>query len=321
MIQPTAPFRLPRCNYPTVDDTQHHGLFELPKELPLVDFELASNFRSDKYTTIPLDGFDKSQILELAQIIAQSFALNEPMNRHVHPSQKIPDEIMDVKHQDAFGKDAFGPWTTENILFWCIRLIMLTDPSQPSGSIEINEDLLRHSLMITDTHSKPIGGALNITLPSQEDELRQDDPFITAMMSYQDPILDFIHKHEHSAIHALVDKYPDFEDALNSGKVGYIAMIARSAELPSEHTFELFAASFEYFQKHGYEYMMITGTNQWTGAACEALGSARIYFSPFRNKQRVAKEIDANQNEPYSSDGFISNKDSGLMIYALKLQR
>lgn len=96
-------------------------------------------------------------------------------------------------------------------------------------------------------------------------------------------------------------------------------MIARSAELPSEHTFELFAATFEHFQEYGHEYMMITGTNQWTGAACEALGSARIYFWPFRDEQRVAVENKAKQNEPYSSDGFISNKDSGLMIYALKL--
>ncbi len=160
---------------------------------------------------------------------------------------------------------------------------------------------------------------LNITLPAKEEEPRKDDPFLQAMFSYQNPILDFIHKHEHTAIHALSNAYPDFEKALESGKIGYIAMIARSAELHSEHTFELFAASFEHFKKHGYEYMMITGTNQWTGAACEALGSARIYFWPFRDKQRVADEKTATQNEPYSSDGFISNKDSGLMIFALKL--
>lgn len=319
MSQPTIPLKLPQCDYPTVGDIQQHGLYNLQGELPLVDFELAHNFRSDKYTAIPLDGFDKSQILELAHIIASSFAINEPMNRHVHPPVKVPTEIINAKHLDALGNDPFGPWTTENILFWCIRLIMLTDPSHPVSSMEINEDLLRHSLMITDTHSKPIGGALNITLPAQEDELRQDDPFLRAMFSYQDPILDFIHKHEHVAIHSLIDKYPNFERALQVGKVGYIAMIARSAELPTEHTFELFAASFEQFQKQEYEYMLITGTNQWTGAACEALGAARIYFSPFRDKRRVAKAIEANKNEPYSSDGFISNKDSGLMIYALKL--
>lgn len=319
MTQPATPLKLPRCNYPTVKDIQQYGLYELRDELPLIDFELARNFRSNKYTAIPLDEFDKSKILELAHIIAKSFAMNEPMNRHVHPPMKVPSQIINTKHKDAFGKDAFGLWTTENILFWCIRLIMLTDPSQPKGRIEINEDLLHHSLMITDTNSRPIGGALNITLPPQEDELRQDDPFLQAMFSYQDPILNFIHKHEHKAIKALSDAYPNFEKALNSGKVGYIAMIARSAALPTAHTFELFAASFEHFQQYGYEYMMITGTNQWTGAACEALGSTRIYFWPFRDEQRVAIETKAKQNEPYSSDGYISNKDSGLMIYAIKL--
>jgi len=320
MSQPTTPLKLPRCNYPTVDNIKHHGLFDLPKELPLVNFELARNFRSDKYTAIPLDGFDNSQILEVANIIAKSFAINEPMNRHVHPSMKIPMEIINAKHQDVLGNDFFGPWTTENILFWFIRLVLLTIPSCPVGAIRINEDLLHHSLVITDEHSKPIGGSLNITLLAEEENWRQNDPFIDAVFSYQDPIIDFIHKHEHTAIHALSAKYPDFENALQLGKVGYIAMIARSAELPSEHTFELFAASFESFQKQGYKYMLITGTNQWTGAACEALGAARIYFSPFRDKRRVTKEIEANQNEPYSSDGFISDKDSGLMIYALKLK-
>ena len=319
MNQPTTPSKLPHCDYPTADDVQQHGLYDLQSALPLVDFESARNYRSHTYSAIPLNGFDKDQVLELAHIIAKSFAMNEPMNRHVHPPMQVPPEIINTKHKDAFGKDAFGPWTTENILFWCIRLIMLTDPSQPKGHIEINEDLLRHSLMITDTHSRPIGGALNMTLPPQEDELRQDDPFLQAMFSYQDPILDFIHKREHHAMHALATKYPDFEKALHSGKVGYIAMIARSTSLPTEHTFELFTASFEHFQEHGYEYMMITGTNQWTGAACEALGAARIYFSPFRDKGRVAKEVEANPNEPYSKDGFISNKDSGLMVYALKL--
>ncbi|WP_282159953.1 hypothetical protein [Ulvibacterium marinum] len=321
MSQPTSPLKLPRCNYPTVDKIQQHGPYNLQKELPLVDFELARNFRSNKYTAIPLDEFDKFQTLELAHVIARSFAINEPMNRHVHPSLKIPMEISNAKHHDALGNDPFGPWTTENILFWFVRLVLLTVPSHPIGAIGINEDLLRHSLVITNEHSKPIGGSLNITLPAEEEEWRQNDPFIDAVFSYQNPVIQFIHTHEHAAIHALIAKYPDFEKALQFGKVGYIAMIARSAELPTEHTFELFAASFEQFQKQEYEYMLITGTNQWTGAACEALGAARIYFSPFRNEQRVANEIDTNQNEPYSSDGFISDKDSGLMIYALTLQR
>ena len=321
MSQPATPLKLPRCNYPTVKDIKQRGLYNLQDELPLVDFELARNFRSNKYTAIPLDGFDKSQILELTHIIASSFANNEPMNRHVHPSFKIPTEIINAKHIDHLGSDSFGPWTTENILFWFVRLALLTEPSHQIGDIGLNDDLLRHSLVIVDEYSKPIGGSLNITLPGEEENWRQNDPFLDAVFTYQDPIIDFIHMHEHVAIQALIEKYPDFEKALQLGKVGYIAMIARSAELPTEHTFELFAASFEQFQNQGYKYMLITGTNQWTGAACEALGAARIYFSPFRDKRRVAKEIDANQNEPYSSDGFISNKDSGLMIYTLKLQR
>lgn len=319
MSQPTTPLKLPRCNYPTVDEIEQHGLYDLQKGLPVVDFESCSNFRSNKYTTIPLYGLDKSQILELAHIIAISFAINEPMNRHVHPPLRVPSEIISVQHLDPLGNDSFGPWTTENILFWFIRLALLTDPSEPIGDIGMNDDLLGHSQVIMDEHSKPIGGSLNITLPATEEKWRHNDPFMNAVFAYQNPVMDFIHMHEHTVIDALIIKYPDFENALQLGKVGYIAMIARSAQLASEHTFELFAASFEGFQRQGYKYMLITGTNQWTGAACEALGAARIYFSPFRDKKRVVQEVDANKDVPYSTDGFISDKDSGLMIYALKL--
>lgn len=217
------------------------------------------------------------------------------------------------------GKDPFGPWTTENILFWFVRLVLLTDPSHPIGVIGMNEDLMRHSLLITNDNSKPIGGSLNITLPYKEEEWRKNDLFIDATFLYQNPIVEFIHNHEHAAIQVLNDKYPDFKNAHQSGKIGYIAMIARSPALPAEETFELIAASFESFQRKGYKYIVITGTNQWTGAACEALGAARIYFAPFRDKKRVAKETDANSHEPFSIDGFISGKDSGLMIYAVKL--
>lgn len=188
MTQPTTPFRLPRCNYPTVDENQNHGLYDLPKKLPLVDFKSARNYRSHRFTPLPLNGFDKSKILELAHIIASSFAINEPMNRHVYPPVKVPTEIINAKHHDAFGHDSFGPWTTENILFWFVRLVLLTVPSHPTGSVRINDDLLRHSLVIANEHYKPIGGSLNITLVEEEKNWRPNDPFTAAVFAYQNPV-------------------------------------------------------------------------------------------------------------------------------------
>ncbi len=319
MNQPILPLKLPWCKYPTAADIERHGLYSLPNNLPPVDFESARKFRSHKYAPGPLRKNDLNQILELARIIACSFAVNEPMNRYVHPPKQIPENILDITHSDALGNNSFGAWTKENLLLWFVRLIFMTDPSHPIGAIRMNGDTFRHSLVIRNDRAKIIGGSLNITLPDKEVKWRQNDPFLEATFLYQNPIIDFIHNHEHIAIQALKDKYPVLKKALQKGEVGYIAMIARSAELPSEHTFELFISSFESFQKQGYKYMVIAGTNQWTGAACEALGAARIYFAPFRRQKRVATEIEAKGNEPFSTDGFISGKDSGLMIYTLKL--
>ena len=140
MDQPTFPVNLPWCTYPPSSEIQQHGLFNLQKELPLINFGSARKFRSHKYTTVPLIENDKPQILELARIIANSFAINEPMNRHVHPPRQIPKQIIDVTHSDAFGNDPFGAWTTENLLFWFVRLILMTDPSHPIGAIRMNDD-------------------------------------------------------------------------------------------------------------------------------------------------------------------------------------
>ena len=82
----------------------------------------------------------------MAQVMAQSFAVNDPMNRHVQPSKKIPDYIVNATHKDAFGKDNFGPWNNENLFFWFIRLFVLTSASDPIDRIGINEDMLRLSL-------------------------------------------------------------------------------------------------------------------------------------------------------------------------------
>ena len=97
------------------------------------------------------------------------------------------------------------------------------------------------------------------------------------------PIFDLIFEQEHEAIKALKEKYSEFRRALESGKVGLHFMIARSPDLPKEDTFELVAASAEAFQNQGYQFMVVTASNQWTGAACEALNGTRVHFVPFRD--------------------------------------
>ena len=319
MQKADSPLKLPWCEYPTADDTTQHGLLDIPHELPVVNFESIHKYRSKSYKTIPITELTHTQIIQMAHMLAASFAKNEPMNKHVHPPKATPSGILNIEHHDPLGIAHFGPWTTENILYWFVRLVILTNPSDPSDQIELNNEVFKHSLAIVE-NGNVIGGSLNISLSSEEEKWRTEDPFIDAVFLYQNPIVNFFHFPEQEALLALNEKFPAFRRAHQTGKVGYIFMIARSPELPSNHIFELFAASFEYFHKEGFEYMVITGTNNWTGAASEAMGAARIYFAPFRDKNRVAIKHAANDNEPYSDDGFISAKDSGAMVYTVKLQ-
>lgn len=319
MDQPTNPLKLPRCNYPKAVDVTEHGLFELPNHLPLIDFNTASRYRSDRHHPVAIAKFEYSQIIEMAHVMAQSFAVNDPMNRHVQHSIKKPDNIVNATHKDAFGNDNFGPWNNENLFFWFIRLFVLTSASDPIDRIGINEDMLRLSLAICDTSDNIIGGAFNVTLPESEAPMRESDPFLHALLLHVDPIMQLVLSQEHESIDALNQKYPPFKKAHQNGKVGMHFLIARSPLLPTEHTFELLAASAERFQSLGYEFMIITATNQWTGAACEVLGATRVHFLPFRDMKKVATAHEANDNVPYSIDGFISNKDSGMMFYIMKL--
>lgn len=319
MNQPNYPLRLPRCDYPKATDVSEHGLFELPYHLSPADFDAAKKYRSDQYHPTEIGKFEHSQIIELAHVIAQSFAVNDPMNRHVHPPKKMPDSIVNATHKDAFGIDNFGPWNTKNLFFWFIRLFVLTKISDPIDNIRINEDMLGLSLAMCDATKNIIGGAFNVTIPASEAPLRESDPFLEALFLHVNPIMQLVLSQEHEAIHALTEKYPSFKKAHQNDKVGMHFLIARSPLLPTEHTFELLAASAEHFLKLEYEFMIITATNQWTGAACEVLGASRVHFLPFRDMKRVAVEREAKDSEPYSIDGFISDKDSGMMFYVMKL--
>jgi len=319
VVLPSSPLALPRCEYPGSLDTDAAGLFQLPENMPAIDFSLARKYRSNAFKPVGVDHAEKFKLLEMARMVAKSFAEHEPMSRHVHPPGKEPDLIGGF-HEDPFGKDRFGPWTKENILYWFIRMMVLTNSTDSGNAIILNADMLRLSLIITDNNSNPIGGAFNVTLSPEEVDFQKTYAFLDAVLIYMNPIMNKILSQEHEAVAALKEKYPSFGRAYNKGNVGMHFMIARSAKLPSEHTFELVAASAERFQHRGYEYMLVSASNQWTGAACEVLGGTPVHFSPFRKTKAVVEKRYAREHEPYSIDGYLSDKDSGMMFYAIKLQ-
>jgi hypothetical protein len=85
----SLPLKLPWCEYPTAANTTQHGLLEIPEEIPVVNFESAYKYRSNSYQSISINDLNRSQIIKMAHMVASSFAINEPMNKHVHPPKVL----------------------------------------------------------------------------------------------------------------------------------------------------------------------------------------------------------------------------------------
>jgi hypothetical protein len=316
-----GPRPLPYCAYPKASEVARHGVQPLPTSLPLVDFAQAQPHRSSRYFTVLATELTIEQLLQMAWVIAVSFARREPQARHLQPPKYPPAGLMEARHTDPFGSASFGSWDAETLLYWLIRLSVLTDPTSPRSAIEVNEEILAQSLAIVDERGQVIGGAFNETMPPFDvmPEFREDDPFLAAPFEAFEPVYAQLGAQDAEALTALCKRYPAFQKAYEKGKVGHHLLVARSDALAKEDAFELVAASAEHYRALGYEYMVTEATNQWTGAAFEALGGVRVHFYPFQAELAVRKSDEPLEGVVTSPNGFLSDKDSGGMFYVIRL--
>lgn len=314
------PQQLPFCRYPTAAETHRHGVQPLPARLPLVDFVAAEPYRSRTHRAVALHSRSTERVLEAARVTARAFARREPQCRHLAPPRDVPPALAGTTHADAFGRASFGAWDMETILFWFVRTLILTDPTSPRATIGTNEHALAQSLVIVDeTTGAILGTALNETLHAGTIALRAGDPFLDAVLATTAPVLDLLGAQDADAVAALSVAYPEFARALDRGEVGHHFMVARADALPTRDAFELVAATAEHYQSLGFRYVIVEATNQWTGAACEALNGVRVHFAPFRARRCVATTDGAPADAPSSPDGYLAAKDSGSMLYVLRL--
>ena len=315
------PAALPHCAYPTAGDVARHGVQSLPAVLPLVDFSRAETHRSLRYTTVTAETLTARQVLELARVVSDSFARREPQTRHLEPPAHAPVELLVARHNDPFGRDGFGPWTRASLLYWFIRLCVLTDPASPRTAIAVNHDTLTQSLAIVDDDGQVIGGALNETMSHGDapPTVRDGDPFLSAVLGFVEPIFVLLGTQDTEALAALQARYPDFRAAHAAGRVGHHFMVARSDALDKADAFELVAATAARYRELGFPFMVVEATNQWTGAACEMLNGVRVHFAPFRARPAVRKSATPLEDVVTSPSGFLSDKDSGSMLYVIRL--
>ena len=321
MSSADEPRPLPYSDYPTASDVAQHGLQPLPASLPLMDFAQAKPYRSSRYSTVLATELTKEQLLQMAWVIATGFARREPQARYLRPPKHPPAGLMEARHTDPFGTDSFGSWDTETQMYWIVRLTALTDPTSPQDAIEVNEETLAQSLAILDGEGRVIGAAFNETMAPLDVEppLREGDPFLDTVGGVWEPVYGALGAQDAEALTALSERYPEFREAYAQGKVSHHILIARSDDLPKGDTFELVAAIAERCRALGYSYMVTEATNQWTGAAFEALGGVRVHFRPFQVEPAVPKSDEPLEDVTTSPNGFLSDKDSGGMFYVIRL--
>jgi hypothetical protein len=150
-------------------------------------------------------------------------------------------------------------------------------------------------------------------------DIREDDPFLDTVVAVWEPVYAALGAQDAEALMALSERYPEFREAYAQGKVGHHLLGARSDDLAKEDAFELVAASAEHYRTLGYSYMVTEATNQWTGAAFEALGGVRVHFYPFQAQPAVRKSDEPLEGLTTSPNGFLSDNDSGGMFYVIRL--
>jgi hypothetical protein len=315
-----GPRPLPYAAYPTASNVAWHGVQPLPEFLPLAEFARAEPYRSGRYSPVVATELTPRQLLQMAWVIADGFARREPHARHLRPPKNPPAGLMDVRHTDPYGTVPFGAWDTKTHMYWIVRLLALTDPTSPMGAIEVNEEVLEQSVAIVDEEGSVIGGAFNETMPpfDVEPPLREDDPFLDTVVSVWEPVYAALGAQDAEALAVLSERYPAFREAYVKGEIGHHLLVARSDDLPKEDAFELVAASAERCKALGYEYMVTEATNQWTGAAFEALGGVRVHFAAFLARPVVPRSTESLKGVTTSPNGFLSNKDSGGMFYVIR---
>src|SRR3712207_4570042 len=228
-ISSDGPRSLSYCAYPKASDVAQRGVQLLPATLPLADLVRAQPHRSRRYSTVVTADLAPAQLLQMARVVASSFVRNEPMARHLRPPRHPPAGLMEARHSDPFGSGVpFGLWSMETLLYWFIRLYLLTDPTSPQGDIRVNEEVLTQSLAILDGRGQVIAGGFRETMPPPDasPDFRQDDPFLAAVFAVLEPVSALLSTQDAEALQALSERYPAFREAYAQGNVGHNMLLA-----------------------------------------------------------------------------------------------
>ena len=340
----TSEQRVPFLKFPTHAETHRHGMQPLPTTLDVPQINpssvlpycmsenTASSVEFKSWTEL-----SKNDVLELVRMVGLGFAAYEPMCRHLN-AQLMTDELRDAEYEDALGRHSWGhhtlaeqkemtkedlPLTLADALTWWIRMAFISDPEVEGRPLQ--QETLKRSTVAIDTKTGDFLGALigvPATLPPSSDAPHPSPPadcvFQRECNKAIGPIGQLIEDMEGAAVPALITAYPAMKQAFEQHKVTCAFMISKSSQIEVSHSLpvDLFRAHMEQQIALGHKYIVTEASNPWTGAVMEAMGATPTYFAPHRSIGGIVKSDEPVEEGPSSSNGYVSDKDSGIMYYA-----
>ena len=343
--------KVPFKKFPTHSEIENHGLQPLPEttDVPQISPSSVLPFCLNEETSSSIvyrswNDLCEEEVLELVRMLGLGFAKYEPMCRHLR-AQLLCEELREEEYEDALGKHSWGfhsqkekgiekenlEMFMEDALTWWIRLCFVTNSSEDGRPVQ--KEVLNLSTVAIDTKTNNFLGAV-LAMPAHIPSPPPSSPSSSSSSSSSSspthesifhreaalalsPVKRYVDNMENTAIPALVSSYPPLQKAFENEKVTCCFMISKSSlhPVPLSLPVDLFRAHMEQQIELGMEYFVTEATNPWTGAVMEAMGATPTFFSPHRSVEGVIKSDKAVKEGPSSSNGWVSDKDSGAMFY------
>ncbi len=251
--------------------------------------------------------------------------------KHRHGLQPLPNLIPIVSSQglgDLIVIENLGPECIQNMVCIVSKAFATAEPMarhlinwSPYYSkweliaefinccvLKIGKGVLTQSIVLR-RDGKILGAALNETLVSSSIVHKPEGFTLREAFKFLSPIFTIFSIQQAEAIPFLEKMVTGFSDAFYDRRVGHHFMVARGNEITGKEARCLVSGSMARYKELGFTFVITEATSTWTGAVIEALGGVRVHFAPYR----------AEKHPGISPDGYLSDKDSGSMLYVLRL--
>lgn len=260
---------------------------------------------------------------------------------------------------DAFGAATeYGDFSSNATHFyWYVRSFVVQDATRADGPAR-NETALRLSCAFVvpkvaagaqDEANKQQEQELDVTFAVFNDRmppldaapaaLRLSDPAVRAAGAYIRPPLSLVEDQDAALVPALCAFSPEFaRDAATATEASksrsgaaaaeqaanlivHVQLVSKSEAMTTDEAFSRLCCVIAWLaDAHRCKYLIVEASNMRTATFLDALGFLPVHYARFQSKQRAVKSDTRVPEGPSSTNGFVSDRDTGMIAMAVKLR-